>query len=1297
MRSFTILDWRHVTGAPRKWQRNCNSAAWLVRQVGGGFVAAQDKRGLVQTILASLAVVFAASIALAADNIHWTITGPTSISVDWRGTDTTVSYGTTSSYGQSVTAVSQAGLTCDPAAAPGNAGTGPYMEAKITGLAVDTVYHYKVGSSGADHTFRTPPAAGSSGFNVMVEGDIGDSLSYSNMPKVQSMIASDLPRFVLMIGDLTYKNDHGGSYDAQHFNDVMVWSQEAAYMPAWGNHEWDGPSFDDLRNYKGRFDFPNPQSTTPATPAVSDCGEDWYWFDYGNVRFIAFPEPMARTGSSSDSAAWTTWYNAMASASGPMATAQSNANIKFIVTFGHRPAYSSAHHTGETDLQGYMDALGCQYSKYVLNLNGHSHNYERTSPQKGSSCSNGAAPGVVHITAGTGGAGLEEDGSCLYLTCTQPSWSVARYMHQGVMKLSFSATGIDGKFVCGPSGGGTNDITCTQGAAIDSFTVGTAAADTTPPVISGVASSNITSTGAAISWTTNESADSQVEYGLTTSYGSTTTLDAASVTSHTESLTGLLPSTSYHYRVKSKDAAGNLTNSGDSTFATLATGTCTGLITNAATVYPVPTVGKPGYLAPYTDPTFGTKVTRIAGDAGTSTSPVSGTFGSDVRHHYNTDQPWSSDGALYAIQNSGSPSDLYLDGETMVPKLGRCSNYGANDDWWNPSPAHPHERIALNGNKLSWFDVTTCTQTRSWTLPISALGGVTEGSSWDGRYTALTDGTEGNSGHSVVIVEMDPAPGRVGPANDVFTNCGSACTSIDWVGVSPSGKYLLVSYSGDFERVFDINPDLSVTPHTISTPTFPGCASSPAGGFIHDLGHGSMAPNPFDNNEDVIAGQEHCGNVNSSVLDSQGKKLGTVLMVRMRDGQITSLTDPTDEADSRHISLLAMDQPGWAYVSYHDSWGGARFRGEIVAVKMDGSLSTKRLAHSHTDYSVYRSEAHAVPSRDGQRVAFASSWSLVCGTGCGSTSNPQDYIIDTRNMCSTDTTPPTVSSVASTSVTSVAATITWTTNELASSYVEYGLTTSYGSTANNTALLTAHAVPLAGLAPNTTYHYHVRSTDGAGNASAFSADKTFTTLAAALPVISAVASSAITATGATVTWTTDVASNSYVEYGPTTSYGSNTQNASLVTSHSVALTGLTPGTTYHYHVRSTDGSGNVSAFSADKTFTTLAAAVPIVSNVASGALTTTGATITWTTDVASNSYVEYGLTTSYGGNTQNASLVTSHSVALTGLASATTYHYHVRSTDGSGNASAFSADKTFTTLDGTPPPPPTGLVRTDKR
>src|SRR6185503_5271408 len=134
--------------------------------------------------------------------------------------------------------------------------------------------------TGPEGTFRTPPAPGASGFTAYLEADIGTSLNYPNtMPVVQQLIANGAPAFVLAAGDLTYGNSHGQTRVDQHFNDVMVWSTRSAYMPAWGNHEWE-PT-DDLRNYKGRFDLPNPQ-TSPGSPAISCCGEDWYWFDYGN-------------------------------------------------------------------------------------------------------------------------------------------------------------------------------------------------------------------------------------------------------------------------------------------------------------------------------------------------------------------------------------------------------------------------------------------------------------------------------------------------------------------------------------------------------------------------------------------------------------------------------------------------------------------------------------------------------------------------------------------------------------------------------------------------------------------------------------------------------------------------------------------------------------------------------------------------------------------------------------------------------------------------------------------------------
>ena len=98
--------------------------------------------------------------------------------------------------------------------------------------------------------------------------------------------------------------------------------------------------------------------------------------------------------------------------------------------------------------------------------------------------------------------------------------------------------------------------------------IGGGTGDTTPPVISGVAAGSIGATSATITWTTNENSNSQVEYGTSEDYGQVTTLNPSLVTAHSQGLSGLTAGRLYHYRVKSRDAAGNLAVSADFSFTT---------------------------------------------------------------------------------------------------------------------------------------------------------------------------------------------------------------------------------------------------------------------------------------------------------------------------------------------------------------------------------------------------------------------------------------------------------------------------------------------------------------------------------------------------------------------------------------------------------------------------------------------------------------------------------------------------------------------------------------------------------
>ena len=90
--------------------------------------------------------------------------------------------------------------------------------------------------------------------------------------------------------------------------------------------------------------------------------------------------------------------------------------------------------------------------------------------------------------------------------------------------------------------------------------------DTVPPAISDVAMSDLSDTGVTISWITDEASDSKVEFW---SDGSTqSVVDSERLVDHEVSLTGLTPATTYQYRLRCMDEAGNLALHDGDTFTT---------------------------------------------------------------------------------------------------------------------------------------------------------------------------------------------------------------------------------------------------------------------------------------------------------------------------------------------------------------------------------------------------------------------------------------------------------------------------------------------------------------------------------------------------------------------------------------------------------------------------------------------------------------------------------------------------------------------------------------------------------
>ena|GEM_PF-3313990 len=226
------------------------------------------------------------------------------------------------------------------------------------------------------------------------------------------------------------------------------------------------------------------------------------------------------------------------------------------------------------------------------------------------------------------------------------------------------------------------------------------------------------------------------------------------------------------------------------------------------------------------------------------------------------------------------------------------------------------------------------------------------------------------------------------------------------------------------------------------------------------------------------------------------------------------------------------------------------------------------------------------------------------------------------------------------------------------------------------------------------WYWRVQARDNAGNEGDNSAARWFRVLLGPFNLLSPENNENLNDNTPTITWNAVTENSTPVLYQVIIDNNANFSSPEY-DSGWIASTTCTPGALpdnfYYLRIRARDNAGNVGDNS-QRTFRvdTLAPAAPVITNVTASGITTSSATITWTTNENATSVVEYGTTTGYGTTTSDSSLVTSHSASLSGLSAGTTYHYRVKSTDAAGNQ-AVSPDYTFTTSSPPPPPPPPGL------
>lgn len=275
--------------------------------------------------------------------------------------------------------------------------------------------------------------------------------------------------------------------------------------------------------------------------------------------------------------------------------------------------------------------------------------------------------------------------------------------------------------------------------------------------------------------------------------------------------------------------------------------------------------------------------------------------------------------------------------------------------------------------------------------------------------------------------------------------------------------------------------------------------------------------------------------------------------------------------------------------------------------------------------------------------------------------------------------------------------------------VQYGTTTSYGTTAPCSPaevgageLPTSVTASLTGLEPSAIYHYRVVATNTNGPYNG--KDKTFTALPAVEGVLTSEANKLLP-TSAVLHGTLEpngTDARYYFQYGETEGYGLNSPalpgidaGTGKEISASTSLSKLTPDTLYHFRLVASNALGTT--FGQDKTFRTPLAVMGVFTDEVSELLPTS-ATVHGSlkpNGIDAHYYFEYGETEGYGFNsslppgTNTGTVGEASAVAnLTGLIPGTLYHYRLVATNEFG--STLGEDRTFTTT------PAVARVRTVK-
>jgi hypothetical protein len=315
------------------------------------------------------------------------------------------------------------------------------------------------------------------------------------------------------------------------------------------------------------------------------------------------------------------------------------------------------------------------------------------------------------------------------------------------------------------------------------------------------------------------------------------------------------------------------------------------------------------------------------------------------------------------------------------------------------------------------------------------------------------------------------------------------------------------------------------------------------------------------------------------------------------------------------------------------------------------------------------------------------------------------HFLHAQSSISGDGVPPKMSNIAITQPTPTSTIITWETDEEADSEVNYGLDKNYGVFRDPLPNKKKHKILLTDLEPYQVYQLRIGSADYGGN-QALSGNYSITTSAvmqkkeldkipldervyveraiASIKMIKSteglmmvekelveqiqrevlppaiIGNARIMEVGidyAVITWATDQETGSTVAYAREQEYRPDGEDAyttkagdteERVKDHSVRLTGLTPGTLYHFRVEA-EGELGLTSESLDNTFTTKDL-VPTILSFRTIKVEEDSAVLSWSTSIPAGGTVEYvDMKTKEAKSVGQPTMVSAHTLKIAGL------------------------------------------------